>query len=429
MGFAKSLWEQQQTQGFYFAGDKYVCADCFGDYAIRKFIDNNSEAQICNYCGANSSKPIAAHMDKVMAFILEGIESEWGDPDNEGVPYETAEGGYQGKVIDSYDLITDQIGDELEINSDNLIQDIIDSLVNRQWCQKNFWVLRPEETLIFSWEQFVKQVKHHTRYVFFRVDDESDDHWDRDTIATSKMLDELGRIVSKLGVIKILDAGTRLWRARIHGKDKSFNTAKDLGTVQLDDARYSNRMSPVGIPMFYGALDMLTALKETVEWREQEAKVATIAPWKTLRQMKILDLTALPEMPSLFDPIKRDLRPSVAFLRSFVADVSKPIIKDRQEHIEYVPTQIVTEYFRHIYRDTDGSRLKGIFYPSSRNSEGVACVLFIENENCCDTQEEAHTDKNTNTQKYLLLENKEIRIVPFQVKCTLNLTESSSYGS
>jgi hypothetical protein len=188
MGFAKELWQQEQDQGFHFVGDKYVCAGCFGDYAIQKFVDDNAEAKTCSYCGNSSSWLIAGHMDTVMAFILEGIEFEWGDPDNEEVPYETAEGGYQGKVIASYDLITDEIWDELEIRSDSLREDIINSITGRQWCQRNFWMLRPEQALIFSWEQFVQQVKYHARYVFFRVDDESDTPWDGDTTPPSKRL-------------------------------------------------------------------------------------------------------------------------------------------------------------------------------------------------------------------------------------------------
>ena len=115
MGYMKRLWEEQIARGFDFVGDKYVCADCFNDYAIRKFINDNAKEKVCSYCGAHSSEPIAAYIDEIIGFIVEGIESEWGDPDNEGVPYETAEGGYQGKVIDSYDLIKDEIWDELEI--------------------------------------------------------------------------------------------------------------------------------------------------------------------------------------------------------------------------------------------------------------------------------------------------------------------------
>lgn len=430
MGFAKRLLEQQEAQGFNFVGDKYVCEGCFGDYAIQEFIRENAEEQRCSYCGASSSEPIAAHMDKVMVLIVEGIKSEWDNPDSQGVPYESAEGGYQGKVIDSYDLITDEIWDELEIENDSLRDDIISSLeADRLWCRKNFWALSPGEALISSWEHFVEQVKHHTRYVFFRMDDESDAIWDSDAIPPSKMLDGLGHIVTKLDLIKVLDPGTRLWRCRVHDKSKSFDTAEELGTVSSDRAKYSNRMSPAGIPMFYGAFDELTALKETVEWREQESTVATLAPWNTLCQMRVLNLERLPELPSLFDEAKRALRPSIEFLHSFRDDISRPIIKDGLEHVEYVPSQIVTEYFRHIYRDTEGNMVSGILYPSTRNRGGIACVLFMENENCCDTMDGSPTGQEKGKPKYLLLDRNEIKRVAFSVRCELTITKTLSKDS
>jgi hypothetical protein len=419
MGFAKHLLEQQEAQGFNFVGDKYVCSNCFGDYAIREFIGENAERRKCSYCGLSSSKPIAAHMDKVMALIVEGIRFEWRDPDDVGVPFESAEGGYQGKVIDSYDLIMDEIVDELGIENDGLSRDIIDSLGGRQWCQKDFWTLGPGKALIFSWEQFVEQVKHNTRYVFLRMDGDSDSKWESETIPTSEMLDEIGRIVSELGLTEVLEPGARLWRCRVHDKSESFDTAEELGTVSSERAKYSNRMSPAGIPMFYGALDELTAVQETAELREQESTIATLSPWTTLRQMRVLNLERLPKFPSLFDEAKRELRPSIEFLYSFRGDISRPIIKDGLEHVEYVPTQIVTEYFRHIYKDTEGNKVVGILYPSARNPGGIACVLFIENESCCDTTDESETSSEESRPKYLLLNRNQIKRVAFSVRCEL----------
>ena len=66
-------------------------------------------------------------------------------------------------------------------------------------------------------------------------------------------------------------------------------------------------------------------------------------------------------------------------------ELTRPIVKDGREHIEYVPTQIVTEYFRHVFRTSIGEQVKGILYRSSRNGEGTCCVLFFGNENCCET--------------------------------------------
>ena len=141
-------------------------------------------------------------------------------------------------------------------------------------------------------------------------------------------------------------------------------------------------MSPAGIPMFYGSLDAKTAIAETYDKKGIIKSYVTVATFKTLKAFKVLDLTSLPEMPSLFDPSKRHFRAPFIFIRSFLADFSKPIERDGREHIEYVPTQVVTEYFRHIVRDEAGDIVRGIVYPSARRKKGKSCVLFFENKDC-----------------------------------------------
>ena len=63
------------------------------------------------------------------------------------------------------------------------------------------------------------------------------------------------------------------------------------------------------------------------------------------------------------------------FLNHFAYDLSKPIVRDKRVHVEYVPTQVVTEYFRTEVRHDDQPIL-GIRYRSARHSEGRSLVLF-----------------------------------------------------
>ncbi len=47
------------------------------------------------------------------------------------------------------------------------------------------------------------------------------------------------------------------------------------------------------------------------------------------------------------------------------------------EHTEYVRTQVITEYFRWVFKDNEDDELTGIIYPSSRNpSGGLLGVVF-----------------------------------------------------
>lgn len=178
-----------------------------------------------------------------------------------------------------------------------------------------------------------------------------------------------------------------------------------MGPPPRNVANSSSRMSPPGIPMFYGAFDEETALLETI--RKEGTHTVTTATFETLLPLKVLDLSDLPLVPSLFDPNSRHRRTGIKFLRSFVTDVAKPIDRGGSEQTEYVPTQIVTEYFRHVFRDAKGDPISGIAHPSSRKQGRVCCVLFFENEHCCDKLDET----GSGAKKHLLLTDCTIRIV------------------
>ena len=99
MGRAKDYYYSQFDRGYFDIGEKYVCPNCFDDYAIKDFINENAEKNDCDYCGASSPKAISAPIDEVLHLLMDGIHLEWGAPEDEGVPWEFREGGWQGKVI------------------------------------------------------------------------------------------------------------------------------------------------------------------------------------------------------------------------------------------------------------------------------------------------------------------------------------------
>ena len=79
---------------------------------------------------------------------------------------------------------------------------------------------------------------------------------------------------------------------------------------------FLNRMSPAGISMFYGASDKDTAKKEVLneEWKDSQITKGTFA----LKQdLQIIDLTHLPEIPSIFDKSNRKNYYKILFFRSF----------------------------------------------------------------------------------------------------------------
>jgi len=92
--------------------------------------------------------------------------------------------------------------------------------------------------------------------------------------------------------------------------------------------------------------------------------VLSAGTFRPLRALNLLNLADLPPIPSVFDTERHGMIHSLRFLHAFAADISQPIARDGREHIEYVPTQIVTEYFRRVFRLIDGSSLDGIIYPA-----------------------------------------------------------------
>ena len=44
-------------------------------------------------------------------------------------------------------------------------------------------------------------------------------------------------------------------------------------------------------------------------------------------------------------------------MNNFIDDFTKPIERSDRAHAEYVPTQVVTGYFRHVYRTGGGAQL------------------------------------------------------------------------
>lgn len=384
MGYWKDKMIKDQQRGWSSPGDKYVCPKCFDDYALASFVKDNASEKKCDYCGRTSKgKPIAAPIDDVMAEISKGIRSEWGHPDDVGVPYESAEGGYQGDVMPTRDLINDELGDVFV--SESLREDIIEAFDSQgaMWCDQHFWSLPPNEALRYGWEHFERFVKHSVRYLFLSAPDHESEYRGYEEVPPNQFLDRLGEVAKDVGLATILSQGSKIFRARVHKRGETPRSADELGPPPEEKA-ISNRMSPVGIPMFYGAFDEITAVKEVCYSSSRNEVLVTTGIFETARDFLVLDLTRLPKIPSMFDSARRDTRPEIMFLDDFTEDLGKQIKKDGREHLEYIPTQIVTEFFRHIYVSSESEFLKGILYPSAQNKGGKCCVLFFRSEDCCD---------------------------------------------
>ncbi|MDQ2822703.1 MAG: HEPN-associated N-terminal domain-containing protein [Pseudomonadota bacterium] len=378
MGGAKRMMEEAQDRGFSLSTNTHVCSTCMHQDGLKEFIDKNFGSNTCSYCRQTGKNIRALNFNKLVEYILECIRTEWGDPANEGLAYETREGGWQGEVLDTYEILQDLI----EIDNLEILRDIASSILNGEWCQLDPYGLPYDRELVYGWKNFCSFVINRSRYLFLiSKDNIYVGTEDSASISPSEILDALARIVEEMKLIRKIPSSQKIIRIRIFDPGEEATTAKSLGSPPAQFAKIPNRMSPAGIPMFYGAFEEKTAVLETY-LPTKKKKVGIGGVFKANRDLVVLDLSAGRYLPSIFDEIDKRKRTSAKFLINFIKDFSKPIDREDRAHIDYVPTQVVTEYFRHIFKLADGKSLDGIIYPSSKKGGKNAVVIFADTEHC-----------------------------------------------
>jgi hypothetical protein len=196
-------------------------------------------------------------------------------------------------------------------------------------------------------------------------------------LPVSHMLSRLHDVVDEVGLFRDIPADTKLYRVRAHPTHERPRSWRELGSPPPEKTT-SGRMSAAGISVFYAAMNLATAKAEVAFGIEEPAKTRlTSAVWKNTRTLRIIDLSHLPSRPDFYASLRYH-NENLAFLEAFVDDITKPVQHDGREHIDYVPTQIVTEYFRHRFRFFDGAPLDGIIYPSARLPKGCSLVIFAD---------------------------------------------------
>ena len=196
------------------------------------------------------------------------------------------------------------------------------------------------------------------------------------------------------------------YRAR-KGYDKSSSQpswfepykAKDMEAPPPDKA-FEGRINPKGIPYFYAANDMKTAIMEIRPWIGEFVSITSYsAPpvvdrpncnetSTAMRSLRIVDLTSDNEKSIEMKQLFREQLPdsSQAIERQIWSEINyafaKPISND-DEIAEYAPSQIISEWFKHWGYD-------GVAYKSSVNPEhGKSYAffnpsLFTENQKMVD---------------------------------------------
>ncbi len=350
-----------------------VCADCLGDEDLKVYVRGHADAKECSFCGATSEEEIAAPLTVLVDHMQVCLGDHYDDPDNAGMVYESAEGGYQGEVWDTHEFVQWHLGLDLPNDKDGkLLGAICDGLGDHLWCSAYLYALSPGEALAYSWRTFCTLVKHGSRYFFTQ---NAHDPEERELLSPSELLNVIVHYACSNGLVQTIPRGQKYYRARFQARDARLVAPHELGPPPREKAA-QNRMSPAGIVMMYVSEDELTALHETAATPGTYA----IGKFRTLRDIRILDLADLPPVPGLFnevpDTLEYNPRKTLIFLHDVANEIARPIARDDRVHIEYVPTQVVTEYVRST--KIGGERVDGIRYRSSRRGGGISLVLFAD---------------------------------------------------
>ena len=383
---AKQDWEEFNDLGMSIPNSTKVCSHHFDNYGLKEFVLRNADWGNCDYC--NSKRKVIAIAD-LLKFIGQQINYFYRSADDESISFESREGGYQGPVFDGYDLL-EKI--ELDVDNDILRKHISTCFQNQMWCKKNPFDPFENKILLYNWNKFSETVKHKSRYVFFQTDF-NESYYDT---PVHNILNRIGRIVEDLSLFKSIKIGTKIYRSRQHKNENDILSGKNITSPPNEYAKFSNRMSPAGISMFYGGFDSKTCYLETVDFKKiLDNPYYTTAYFKNNRVLTLIDLTKLPEIPSIFDESWGKFLYVILFMKDFIKDLSKDIARDDKEHYEYVPTQIVTEFFRYSFKAQNKIPVDGIIYPSAKNRDKNALVLFFDNKASLDVLEYEPLSKKT----------------------------------
>lgn len=370
--------------------DRTICAECIEEDDLEQLINDAAEYCECSFCRRKSKRAIAARFEDICEHIRFCIRKEFDDPAN-GLGYESREGGYQGLVFSTYELIVEQ----LEIGfpndkDDTLLWAVIggaDPHGQNSWTDNNFYGSSESEKLTYSWSGFREVVMHTHRFMFNDIEVEG--HMSEE-LSPRDMLLSLQAIVEELDLIVDLSADEEIYRVRPDPKGEGYSNAAELGPPPTDLCLQANRMNPPGIPMLYGAQDLTTAIEET---KNAPGKfVASI--WNVTSPVKILDLSKLPEQPGFFKATEfGDDREEIRFLHHFVREASKPVPRDRStKHVDYVPTQVFAEFVRYTRFGGTNDKVMGIRFPSSVVSGANSIVLFANQLDIVDGDWPEHVD-------------------------------------
>jgi len=357
-----------------------ICNYCFENEEMKKYIEENGEKAKTQYqcleCRTSNKETVDEMYiisKRTLAKKMQNIIFKLYEHDNDLGMMQNAENNFceDGEDPNFYaqlqsleEVCFDLFGDEklAQIISENTNwrniadggDDYFSDIYSLVWKEKCWW--DDERFGLSQWQTFCENVKHKARY------------FNHNNFSVTDFLEKFKLALEKIKYSEDLT----IFRARkINSLEKEItiksNPSCELGKVSIQSAQ-NNRFSPIGISYGYFATDEITAIKEIRAIKEN--KVA-IGKFTITDELKLIDFRfqTMKNKVNIFnDDLDISLYCQQQFIKDFLKDISKPI-KDSDQLLEYVSTQILSEFIWHLGYD-------GFLYDSSQNDNGVNLVIF-----------------------------------------------------
>lgn len=338
--------------------NEYICKDCVKDDGLKEYIEEKGISSKCNLCDT-SKKSI--QIKDLLDYIKKCIESEFASPeqlkaDNVDIPLIRPR---------KTECLIEEL---LKLENIDLKKEVIKKLKYDTFYFTGLIFLKHNK-YVKLWEKFKEETIRERRFTYLLEDGKG-----KDELSMHKICE----ILNRYNMIMPIEENCFFYRGRgkkwgEQANDVIFDSVSDMCPPPAEKAS-EGRMNPKGIPMFYCANDIELIRKELEVY---DMKTITIAKFKNLKRMLILDLTSIPQI-SFFSKDRKYIQ----FLVAFSEDISKPKNINNNLQLEYIHTQIVTEYFKYYLKLSD-ENINGIQYESSvyKNQGSYNFVFFCSREN------------------------------------------------
>ena len=373
---------------FHFIPEKKVCGHCLNDLGLKAFLTHRvpPNSNECSYCvRVDKTVDVDELQRHILKFFPYGIADEELPIDylkeDEGLIWQ-----------DQWDTLEKFVGPWV---CDELYGDLEKNLVDARYCQCDWSALTPLQQRNYQWKEF-KEVIQPFEDGFKIVAKTPREERNHDEPHPNDFYNAIAVYLCRADALSILPQEETSEIHRVQwGKIKDELTFSRLTSPPDDKPIQSNRFSPSGVSMFYGAKDFDTAC---LEINAEDGDDITHAIFTPKRDLTLIDFTAAKFPCGKFDDEWIGNYHISEFLKGFLSDIRQEA-KGEGCPYEYVPTQAICHFFKQqgaeeilklnmnnpalspvLLLMRKHQQIDGFCFRSSKGTERTCYVLFCDNE-------------------------------------------------